>query len=63
VLDDTLHLVRWGNLVFAVPEKRLAEFRAEVADGASFPSFAFRSLGQPVDGEHPRRPDGEPQTR
>ncbi|MSR62601.1 MAG: hypothetical protein EXS08_09180 [Planctomycetes bacterium] len=59
-LDDTLHLVRWGELAFAVPASRLELFCAEASDGVTFPYVPFRTVGIPGDLEHPLRPPGKP---
>ena len=59
-IDDTLHLVRWGALVFAVPESRLELFCAETSDGVNFPYVPFRYAGAPGDLENPLRPAGKP---
>ncbi len=59
---ETLHLVRWGELVFAVPPWRMSLFCAEVAGGIRFPCVPFRHVG--ADGSLGRsnvsRPSGTP---
>jgi hypothetical protein len=61
-LDDTLHLVRWGELSFAVAEKSMEDFCAAVSDGYTFPFVPFRYLGERKDFDyaHPERPVERP---
>jgi hypothetical protein len=61
-LDDTLHLVPWGELVFAVAESRMESFCAAVSDGSTFPSIPYRytGAGGDFDRERPSRPAGKP---
>ena len=61
--EDTLHLVRWADLLFAIPEQGMEIFCAEVSDGASFPKAPFRLVGDvpDFDFEAPPRPEGMPE--
>jgi hypothetical protein len=62
-LDDTLYMVRWGELLFAVPSWRIERFCAEASDGFSFPLVPFRHLGgnEIFDPIEPTRPDTRPE--
>jgi len=61
-LDETLHLVRWGDLSFAVAEGSMETFCAAVSDGWTFPSIPFRYVGErgDFDFEHVTRPTERP---
>jgi hypothetical protein len=67
-LGKNLFLVRWGDLLFAIPEQGMTEFCADYSDGYSFPYGYFRDLSRnadPVprgfsDYEEPTRPDATP---
>ncbi len=54
--------MRWGELLFAVPQKRMEFFCAEIADGNTFPVALFRSTSATADDDHrhPARPSGVP---
>jgi hypothetical protein len=62
-LEPTLHLVPWGDLLFAVPPWRMERFCAEVSDGWRFPGVPFRSAGNgaELDPKTVPRPSGTPQ--
>ncbi|MCK6446581.1 MAG: hypothetical protein L6Q99_09340 [Planctomycetes bacterium] len=63
-LATTLHLVRWGELLFAVTPQRVEDFCAAVTDGQSFPREPLRVLGDAAfDFDAPTRPDTRPDTR
>ena len=61
-LEETLHFVPWGDLVFAVPPWRMPLFCAEVSGGHRFPSDPFRYVGAAAsfDYEEPPRPKERP---
>lgn len=61
-LDETLYLVRWGELQFAVPAWRMETWCAQVSNGRSFPDVPFRYLGSDAtfDIKKPTRPSGTP---
>ncbi|MBI5432252.1 MAG: hypothetical protein HZA52_05420 [Planctomycetes bacterium] len=60
-LGTTLHLVRWGDLLFAVTPQRVERFCAAVTDGRSFPGDPLRVLGDAAfDFDAPTRPDARP---
>lgn len=61
-LDGVLHLVPWGDLVFAVPGSHREDFCAQVLDGVSFPKAPFRIVrdDSAFDSRDPERPPGRP---
>lgn len=60
-LATTLHLVRWGDLLFAVTPQRVESFCAAVTGGWSFPTEPLRVLGDAAfDFDAPVRPAARP---
>ena len=63
-LDARLHLVPWGELLFALPANQMAEFCAQAADveAESVPLAFYRYTGDDVDfdSDYPVRPPGLP---
>ncbi len=62
--SSTLHMVSWGDLLFAVPAALLERFHLDVGDGYSFPDVPVRVLPgaeSDFDYDAPTRPVGRPE--